>query len=165
MSSAKLSLDFSSDEFLADPWPIYKELRRSDPVHWSESFNAFLVTRCEDVQTLLSDKQVISGFPMRSSRRLFGRTLLDVDGPRHRDLRKLFTPLFVGASLKRLRTEILIPAVDQVLDSIAAEMGSKDEVDIEFMERVAVGVPYAMVTRLFGVPPDDAAWLLSLIHI
>lgn len=159
MSSAKLSLDFSSDEFLADPWPIYKELRRSDPVHWSESFNAFLVTRCEDVQTLLSDKQVISGFPMRSSRRLFGRTLLDVDGPRHRDLRKLFTPLFVGAYLKRLRTEILIPAVDQVLDSIAAEMGSKDEVDIEFMERVAVGVPYAMVTRLFGVPPDDAAWL------
>ncbi|MCP3800881.1 cytochrome P450 [Allokutzneria sp. A3M-2-11 16] len=159
MSSAKLSLDFSSDEFLADPWPIYKELRAADPVHWSEAFQAFLVTRYEDVVELLTDRQVISGFPMRSSRRLFGPTLLDADGPRHRELRKLFTPLFVGASVRRLREEILIPAVDQVLDSIEAEMGSADNVEIEFMERVAVGVPYAMVTRLFGVPPEEAAWL------
>jgi cytochrome P450 len=159
MTSAEVSLDFTSDEFLADPWPIYKELRRADPAHWSEAFRAFLVTRLEDVVELLTDRQVVSGFPMRSSRRLFGPTLLDADGPRHRELRKLFTPLFVGASLKRMRTEILIPAVDQVLDSIEAEMGSKNEVDIEFMERVAVGVPYAMVTRLFGVPPEEAAWL------
>lgn len=159
MSSAGVRLDFSSDEFLADPWPIYKELRREEPVHWSTAFSAFLVTRYEDVHALLSDRQVISGFPMRSSRRLFGRTLLDVDGPRHRDLRKLFMPLFAGGSVKRLRNEILIPAVDQVLDSIADEMGSAGEVDVEFMERIAVGVPYAMVTRLFGLPPEDAAWL------
>lgn len=159
MSTAKTSLDFSSDEFLADPWPIYKELRRADPVHWSEAFKAFLVTRFEDVLALLADRQVVSGFPMRSSRRLFGPTLLDADGPSHRELRKIFMPLFAGASVKRLRTEILIPAVDQVLDSIAAEMGSADQVEIEFMERIAVGVPYAMVTRLFGLPPEDAAWL------
>ncbi|WP_216215458.1 cytochrome P450 [Amycolatopsis aidingensis] len=159
MSSAAVSLDFSSDEFLADPWPIYKELRRADPVHWSEAFNAFLVTRHEDVVSLLADREVVSGFPMRSSRRLFGPTLLDADGPRHRELRKIFMPLFAGGSVKRLRTEILIPAVDQVLDSIEDEMGSMDEVEIEFMERVAVGVPYAMVTRLFGLPPEDAAWL------
>ncbi|GAB3482953.1 cytochrome P450 [Amycolatopsis cihanbeyliensis] len=159
MSSAEVSLDFSSDEFLADPWHIYKELRQADPVHWSEAFRAFLVTRYDDVVALLADRQVVSGFPMRSSRRLFGPTLLDADGPRHRELRKLFTPLFAGASVKRLRTEILIPAVDQVLDSIEAEMGSMDDVEIEFMERVAVGVPYAMVTRLFGLPPEDAAWL------
>lgn len=159
MSTARTSLDFSSDEFLADPWPIYKELRRADPVHWSEAFKAFLVTRFEDVLALLADRQVVSGFPMRSSRRLFGPTLLDADGPSHRELRKIFIPLFAGASVKRLRTEILIPAVDQVLDSIAAEMGSADQVEIEFMERVAVGVPYAMVTRLFGLPPEDAAWL------
>ena len=103
MSSAEVRLDFSSDEFLADPWPIYKELRRADPVHWSDAFRAFLVTRFEDVVELLTDRQVVSGFPMRSSRRLFGPTLLDADGPRHRELRKLFTPLFVGASVKRLR--------------------------------------------------------------
>jgi cytochrome P450 len=161
MSTAKTktSLDFSSDEFLADPWPIYRELRKADPVHWSETFKAFLVTRCKDVVTLLADRRVVSGFPMRSSRRLFGPTLLDADGPSHRHLRKMFMPMFAGASVKRLRTEILGPAVDQVLDSIAAEMGSADQVDIDFMDKVAVGVPYAMVTRLFGLPPEDAAWL------
>lgn len=159
VARTKVRLDFSSDEFLADPWPIYKQLRKSSPVHWSESFKAFLVTRFDDVVTMLADRRVVSGFPMRSSRRLFGPTLLDADGPSHRELRKIFMPLFAGASVKRLRTEILIPAVDQVLDSIAADMGTADHVDIEFMERVAVGVPYAMVTRLFGFPPEDAAWL------
>ncbi|HEY3869545.1 MAG TPA: cytochrome P450 [Actinocrinis sp.] len=159
MSTASTRLDFSSDEFLADPWPIYKELRRGDPVYWSEAFKAFLVTRLEDVLALLADRRVVSGFPMRSSRRLFGPTLLDADGARHRELRKIFMPLFVGAAVKRLRTEILVPAVDQVLDSIADEMGAADDVEVEFMERVAVAVPYAMVTRLFGVPPQDAAWL------
>jgi cytochrome P450 len=159
MSVVKTSLDFSSDEFLADPWPIYQKLRRTDPVHWSEAFKAFLITRSEDVLALLADRRVVSGFPMRSSRRLFGPTLLDADGSTHRELRKIFMPLFAGASVKRLRTEILVPAVDQVLDSVEAEMATADQVEIEFMERIAVGVPYAMVTRLFGVPPEDAAWL------
>jgi cytochrome P450 len=161
MSSAKTktSLDFTSDEFLADPWPIYQELRNADPIHWSAAFQAFLVTRLEDVAALLQDRRVVSGFPMRSSRRLFGPTLLDADGTSHRELRKMFMPMFAGSSVRRLRTEILVPAVDQVLDSISAELGDADHVDIEFMERVAVGVPYAMVTRLFGLPPEDAAWL------
>lgn len=159
MSDSSVGLNFSSDEFLADPWPIYKGLRSADPVHWSDAFQAFLVTRHEDVIALLADRQVVSGFPMRSSRRLFGPTLLDADGSSHRNMRKLFMPLFAGASVKRLRNEILVPAIDQVLDSIADEMGSMNSVDIEFMERVAVGVPYAMVTRLFGVSAEDAAWL------
>jgi cytochrome P450 len=159
IAETKTGLDFTSDEFLADPWPIYKELRKSDPVHWSEPFKAFLVTKFDDVVSLLADRRVVSGFPMRSSRRLFGPTLLDADGAVHREVRKLLMPLFAGASVKRLRTEILVPAVDQVLDSISADLGSADHAEIEFMEQVAVAVPYAMVTRLFGLPPEDAAWL------
>lgn len=158
-ANTKPGLNFSSDQFLADPWPIYKELRTTDPIHWAEVFRAFLVTRFDDVVGLLSDRQVVSSFPMRSSRRLFGPTLLDADGPRHRALRKMLMPLFAGSSVERLRTEILVPAVDQVLDSISAKMGSADQVTIDFMDEVAVGVPYAMVTRLFGLPPADAAWL------
>jgi cytochrome P450 len=151
--------DYSSDEFLADPWPIYSELRKTEPVHWSEPFRAFLITKFDDVASLLADRRVVSGFPMRSSRRVFGPTLLDADGPSHRELRNMFLPLFAGASVKRLRTEILVPAVDQVLDAISAEMGAADQVEIDFMDQVAIAAPYAMVTRLFGLPPQDAAWL------
>lgn len=153
------SLDFSSDDFLADPWPIYKQLRQSDPVHWAEPFRAFLITKSEDVVAALADRRIVSGFPMRSSRRVFGPTLLDADGPSHRELRNMFMPLFKGPSVKRLRTEVLVPAVDQVLDAISAAMGSAGRVEIDFMDQVAVAAPYAMVTRLFGLPPEDAAWL------
>lgn len=159
IANTPTTLNFSSDEFLSDPWPIYKELRRTDPIHWAETFRSFLVTKFEDVVALLADRQVVSGFPMRSSRRLFGPTLLDVDGPSHRALRKMLMPLFAGSSVERLRTEILVPAVDQVLDSIEAKMASANSASVDFMDEVAVGVPYAMVTRLFGIPPEDAAWL------
>jgi len=158
-AETKTGLEFSYDDFFADPWPVYKELRRADPVHWSDAFKAFLFTRCSDVVEMLADRRVISSFPMRSSRRLFGPTVLDVDGAQHRTFRKLLAPTFGRPSVERLRTEILVPAVDQVLDSVDSEMGIHDHVDIEFMERVAVEVPYAMVTRLFGLPPEDAAWL------
>lgn len=156
---AKTGVEINYDDFFADPWPVYKDLRRTDPVHWSDLFNAFLFTRCNDVVEMLADRQVISSFPMRSSRRLFGPTVLDVDGAQHRELRKLLAPMFGRPSVKKLRDDILVPAVDQVLDSVAGEMGQANHIDIEFMERVAVGVPYAMVTRLFGLPPEDAVWL------
>lgn len=96
---------------------------------------------------------------MRSSRRLFGPTLLDCDGADHRKWRKMFTPLLSGPSAQRLRTEILIPAVDEVLGSISAGMESAGRNQIEFMEQIAVAVPYAMATRLFGLPTEDAIWL------
>jgi cytochrome P450 len=160
MISAKTSLD---DEFFANPWPVYKELRKTDPVHWSETFRAFLLTRCSDVVDLLADRRVISGFPMRSSRRLFGPNVLDSDGEDHRKLRKMLMPTLGRPSVERLRTEILVPAVDEVLDSIATEMGFADEQVIEFMDRVAVRVPYAMITRLLGLPPEDAAWLRARV--
>lgn len=159
VAKTKTGPDFSSDEFLADPWPMYAELRKSEPVYWFEPFRAFLVTKFDDVATLLADRRVVSGFPMRSSRRVFGPTLLDADGTSHRDLRKMFMPFFAGPSVRRLRTEILVPAVDQVLDAISAGMGAEDHIEIDFMEQVAVAAPYAMVTRLFGLPPEDAAWL------
>ncbi len=159
MMSAQTILDFSYDEFFADPWPVYKALRKTDPVHWSETFRAFLFTRSSDVVDLLGDRRVTSGFPMRSSRRLFGPNVLDSDGDDHRQMRKMLTPTLGRSSVDRLRTEILVPAVDEVLDSIAAELGSADELNIDFMARVAVRVPYAMITRLLGLPPEDAAWL------
>jgi cytochrome P450 len=159
IANTKSRPDYSSEEFLTNPWPVYKALRESEPVHWSEPFRAFLVTKFDDVVALLADRRVVSAFPMRSSRRVFGPTLLDADGATHRELRKMFMPLFAGASVKRLRTEVLVPAVDQVLDAIAAGLGAADHTEIDFMEQVAVAAPYAMVTRLFGLPPADAAWL------
>jgi cytochrome P450 len=146
-------LDLDSEEFLTNPWPMYRHLQATDPVHWSAQANAFLVVKHADVAAALVDRRLISDFPMRTSRRLFGQTVLDSDGPKHRELRQLFTPLFGASGVRRLRTEILVPVVEEVLDSV------EGSAEVDFMAQVAVAVPYGMVTRLLGLPPEDAAWL------
>jgi cytochrome P450 len=146
-------LDFESEQFLADPWPVYRHFRAEEPVHWSAQANAFVVFRHADVTTLLTDRRLISDFPMRTSRRLFGATLLDSDGAKHRELRQVFTPLFSGKAVRRLREEILVPAVAEALDSV------EDPTEVDFLEQIAKTVPYGVATRLLGLPPGDAEWL------
>jgi cytochrome P450 len=156
-------LNFDSDAFLSDPWPVYEHLRNEDPVFWSERSGAFFVSKYDHVLSALSDRRVTSAFALRISRRLFGRTILDSDGAAHRDLRKVFAPLFSASGVQRLRGEILIPAVDAVLESISARQDLGMTAEVDFMEEVAVAVPYAMITRLMGIPSEDAAWLRSRV--
>src|SRR6476620_3792959 len=40
-------------EVLADPYPLYKRFRDTDPVHWDPYLHAWVVTRYADVQSVL----------------------------------------------------------------------------------------------------------------
>jgi cytochrome P450 len=44
-----------SQEMLADPYAVYKQLRKEDPVHWHEELNAWIVTRYKDCARVLAD--------------------------------------------------------------------------------------------------------------
>ena len=41
-------------EVLADPYPLYRRLREEAPVHWDPYLHAWVVTRYEDVVTVLT---------------------------------------------------------------------------------------------------------------
>jgi pimeloyl-[acyl-carrier protein] synthase len=41
-------------EVLANPYPLYHRLRSHDPVHWDPYLHAWIVTRYEDVITVLT---------------------------------------------------------------------------------------------------------------
>jgi len=38
---------------LAEPYPLYRKLREQDPVHWDPFLHAWIVTRYQDVITVL----------------------------------------------------------------------------------------------------------------
>src|SRR6266853_1329567 len=53
-TTAPLSLYHLLDpEVLADPYPLYRRLRTEAPVHWDPYLHAWVVTRYEDVVTVL----------------------------------------------------------------------------------------------------------------
>src|SRR6185295_16604678 len=61
-ANATSPIDFRPDapEFLADPYPIYRHLRERDPVHWSPRLKAWVLTRYDDVKSVLLDRTISS---------------------------------------------------------------------------------------------------------
>ena len=53
--TATIEDQLASLELVSDPYPLYGELRESHPVYWSEGWNAFLLTRYDDVVDVLRD--------------------------------------------------------------------------------------------------------------
>src|ERR1700691_5458216 len=56
MMDASLSLyQLLDPAVLADPYPLFRRLREQDPVHWDPFLHAWVVTRYDDVLTVLHD--------------------------------------------------------------------------------------------------------------
>jgi cytochrome P450 len=146
-------VDLASPAFLADPWPVYRALRAAEPVHRMARARSFLVLRHADVSRALADRRLVTDFPMRTSRRLFGPTMMDADGAQHRRMRQAFTPLLGSRAVSALRGDLLVPAVREVLGAV------EGRAEVDFAAQVAVPLPYLVMTRLIGLPPSDAAWL------
>src|SRR5262245_9874694 len=104
-------------EMLADPYPFYQRLRTVDPVHWSEKFNAWVLTRFDDVAAGLNDLRLSSD---RSAlfREMAGSDELEpffsflaqrmvlTDPPRHTRLRGLVSKAFTPHVVEAMRLHI-----------------------------------------------------------
>ena len=55
-----LDAHLASPSFMADPYPALRHLRERDPVHWSPSLGAWLVTRYDDLMQTYLDVEHFS---------------------------------------------------------------------------------------------------------
>ena len=65
-TAAELDAELLSAEFLQDPRATYHKLRAHDPVHWSEAWRAWVLTRYDDINRALRDASRFSSFRGRS---------------------------------------------------------------------------------------------------
>src|SRR5688572_26543477 len=95
-------------EVLADPYPLYRRLREEAPVHWDPYLHAWIVTRYEDVITVLtrfSAERAPSpeyfqalGVPeVAPIAKVMVQQMLFRDGPAHARVRKLAGEAFMPA--------------------------------------------------------------------
>ena len=130
------AVDFGSERFQTDPWPVYRELRRADPVHWIAANRMFFVLKYEDVARALTDERLATDFPVRASRRIFGSTMLDADGAGHRALRQGFGVLFSANAVGGFGARIIAEAVEATLAPLAAGE------NVDFAQNIAARLPY-----------------------
>lgn len=152
-------------EIQASPFAYYRACREQAPVHFSAPLNAWLVTRYRDVQYVIShpeiwanDLLVKAGFSMfqhAEARQILESkgwprdTRLQSDPPIHRDYRSLVAGAFTAG-----RVRSLAPFVEALAKELADEMALSAEGD--FIERFAARLPIGVITRLLGLPAEDA---------
>jgi cytochrome P450 len=155
-------LDLKSSKSVQDPFPLYAWLRDHDPLHWSESLNAWVVTRYADVVSIFDrpgtfssdrfrklDERYASQRPaVRAVAEVLGHWLVFRDPPDHDRLRGLlqssFTPKQLASSRDRIQR-----TVDALLDRVTAR-GAMD-----FIRELAFPLPAMVIAGLMGAPEED----------
>jgi cytochrome P450 len=150
--------------FAADPYPVYKRLRESTPIFFSEEVGMTLFTRYESIRALLIDKRLgrtMNHVATADERRKgterwahlpnYNRyvriNMLEMEGSDHLRLRRL-----VSAALDPRRIRKLRDRVQEVVDELIGGVASRGQ--MEFLEQLAVPLPVHMISELLGWPAE-----------
>ncbi len=135
------SVDWLSEAFLTDPYPYYKALRESDPVHFDGARGTWILTRYDDVVRVLRDDTLFS-----AEHGLTGSMLVS-NPPDHTRLRTLVSKAFTPRTV-RLLTARVEELVDGLLDAVATDGG------MEVISQFAYPLPITVIAELLGVEPE-----------
>lgn len=144
---------------LADPYPLYKKLRDSDPVHWDPFLHAWVVTGYQDCITVLhkmsADRtptpEQIKAMGIDSLEpiaRVMTKQMLFMDAPAHTRLRKLCSVAFTSRRVEGMRAHIA--EIAQKLIARALPQGRMD-----LIAEFAAPLPAIVTAEMLGVPADD----------
>lgn len=154
------AIDLQSREFIANPYPAYRELREARQPQWlphtdrTGTDGIWLFARYNDVAGILRDTQSISKDVSRvmpvDRLTAFDRMLLNLDPPEHTRLRAVVAPLFGVRRIAQLGATI-----EAIVEELLGDIEAEGEAD--FMARFAVPLPIRVVAGVLGVPPADMA--------
>ena len=154
--------------FVDDPYPLYAQLRESDPVHALEGGGVFL-SRYEDAVAVYRDPQRASSDKKVEFRPKFGdsplyehhtTSLVFNDPPLHTRVRRLIMGALNQRAIARMERDV-IALVDGLLEEIAA-LGSFDHI-----ESFAARIPVEVIGNLLDMPRAERgplrAWSLAIL--
>jgi cytochrome P450 len=137
----------------------YATLRRERPVcpiTLATGDPALLVTRHEDVKTVLTDRRFSREFmsaddaPRFQYVRPSPTSILGMDPPRHTRLRKFAAHAFTAKRMEEVR-----PRIKQVTDRLLDEMASMTP-PVDLVSCFARPLPLEIICELLGMPAEDA---------
>lgn len=156
--SPSIDVDLFSDEAIADPYPLYEELRNTGAVVWLERYDMWAVSRFEDVRAALrADKTLLSGkgVAMNDVLNDAGNTnTLVSDGSEHRHLRKTLIKPMMPRALQDIRERVQLIS-DELIDRLLA-MDSFDG-----MSDFSHHLPVSIVSVLIGLPEEGREQMLD----
>ena len=146
-------------EVLADPYPLYRQLRTQDPVHWDPFLHTWVVTSYVDVVTVLQHFSAVRT-PTPDQLTALGlsrlvplaevlvRQMLFLDAPAHGRIRNLASKAFTPR-----RVETLRPHIQEIADSLIDAVLDKGYMDV--IADVGDPLPAIVTAEMLGLPTSD----------
>ena len=146
-------------EVLANPYPLFRRLRQEDPVHWDPFLHVWVVTRYNDVITVLHH---YSAERTPSSQQLaemglgdlspiadvMVKQMLFLDPPSHARIRGLASQAFTPQ-----RVEVLRAHIRDITSGLLDRVQSQDRMDV--IADLAEPLPSIVTAEMLGVPVED----------
>jgi len=153
-------MNFAAIEYLDNPYPQYAQWRQEQPIWWAEDVQAWILSRYDDVRSVLKDPKTFSSDLAASHG---GNTmklpLLHDDPPRHTQLRAIVNRTFTTKAMKLIEVEL-----GSLVEELLGKMDPDEPIDIA--ANFTVPLPVAVIARLMGIPvsrsDDFKRWSDSL---
>ncbi len=155
--SQELDALLVSDSFFQDPYPVYRQLRERDPVHWCEPWGQWVVSRFDDVLAVNKDPARFSSFGWERKftaqfpdlphlQRHYATSVLSMtDPPEHTRLRRLVVRSFTPRVLEAMR-----PRIEALVEELLDRLDGRSEADL--IAEFAYPLPAIVIGELLGAP-------------
>src|SRR5262249_392575 len=152
---------------IADPYPVFRQLREEEPLHQSPVLGGLVLTRYADVKACLNDPRLSSdritpfvkhrpdrkhAAEIQTLGRMLGLWAVFTDPPKHTHLRGLMTTAFTpggGGGLGR--------GVEGVVEELIVQV--RDHGRMDLIRDFAWPLPITVIAEMLGVPREDRAAL------
>lgn len=157
-----LKLSLETGEYFSNPFPLFTELRRDDPVFFSEALGGWVITRFQDVSEILHNHEDYSskGRVLHLINKLdpavqeqlpllqmhFATGLAHSDAPEHKRLRSLLAQAFTPKVSEAMR-----PIAHDVVKRQISNLSTSSDL----IRDIFIPVPALVVGRLLGSSEDD----------
>lgn len=147
---------------LANPFPMYAELRRDTPVFYSSEYGFWVVTRYADVSAMLKQPEIFSSVGSLQTSVTLPRSVADVmegaigstplmiecDPPVHTRVRTIVNKAFTPQRIAHLEPKVRA-LTDELIDAFVAD--GRADLSTQFSSLL----PGLVICDLFGVPRTD----------
>ncbi|QWF84131.1 4-nitrotryptophan synthase [Amycolatopsis sp. CA-230715] len=164
----------SDPGIVPNPYPVYADLAKNNPVHWCEGLDAWAVMRYEDCAAAMKDSRLKADrmeevlqakFEGRAVRpdniyhQFTKNVMMYTDPPVHDALRRSTAPGFTRAA-----HEFYSDVIKKVATDLVASIPTK-QTEIDAVADLALEMPYRASVHAFGVPEEDLDFIVPRVNI
>jgi cytochrome P450 len=157
----------TSDDFSANPYPVYHQMREHAPAVWSDAWGGWVFTRYADVVAIWRDhrhfassgridtmlERVPGNIPQAATaiERHFRHNLAHYDPPNHTRLRGLLNHTFTPRRMEALR-----PRVQALVDELLDKAEARGDGRLDLIADLSFPLPATIIAEMIGAPTHES---------